>query len=639
MMARVALALLLWLGLAFPVFAEELIDRYISTITVNKDGSLDVVEDITVLSEQKTIRRGILRDFPTRYQVADGTSLSVGFEVLDVKHNGEETEWRLESVDNGVRIRIGRADRLLAAGYHTFSIRYKTTRQIGFFKDYDELYFNITGNGWTFPINDVFVSVTLPEGAVIKPAYVFTGPFGTDTGQASVRTAERNTYQANTTSLLARGHGLTVALAWQKGIVNPPSSSQSTVWWLKDNSGYGLLAGTLAAVLCYFGLAWNRVGRDPPKGNIIPLFKPPVGLGPAAARYIWRKSHDNQGFSAALVDLAVKGRVKIDDVENIYSLSKLENHGPELTKSEAALYDALPDGKLALENKNHRVVARAKDALQDHLETEYQGRVFVKNFGWFFLGALLSAAGLVASGLLIPGKEGETVLFAGIFAAVWWGVLLAVAYSALTRSRSSGFLSVVGLVFRLLFLVPFALAGLAVPLAAITASGTNPAMLAFLAMAVVLGVVNLVFYRLLPAPTVDGRKLLDQIEGFRMYLATAEEKRLDALHPPDKTPELFERYLPYAMALDCENEWNKKFTAVLTAAAAAGATAPVWYSSTRAGGWNLGGFASGLNSSLSSSISSASTPPGSTSGTGRRSGGGGGGFSGGGGGGGGGSGW
>src|SRR4029079_13719310 len=118
-----------------------------------------------------------------------------------------------------------------------------------------------------------------------------------------------------------------------------------------------------------------------------------------------------------------------------------------------------------------------------------------------------------------------------------------------------------------------------------------------------------------------------------MYLKTAEEDRLQVLNPPDKTPELFERFLPYALALDCENEWNAKFTAVLAAAAAAGATAPVWYSGSN---WDAGrttSFTDSLGSSLASSTAAASTAPGSSSGSG------GGGSSGGGGGGGGGGGW
>jgi uncharacterized membrane protein len=143
---------------------------------------------------------------------------------------------------------------------------------------------------------------------------------------------------------------------------------------------------------------------------------------------------------------------------------------------------------------------------------------------------------------------------------------------------------------------------------------------------------------LLRAPTVAGRKLLDQIEGFRMYLSTAEEERLKVLHPPEKTPELFEKYLPYALALDCENEWNAKFATVLAAAAAAGAaTAPIWYSGSHWDASRPGSFTTSLGSSLASSTAAASVAPGSRSyGGGGSSGGG---SSGGGGGGGGGGGW
>jgi uncharacterized membrane protein len=151
--------------------------------------------------------------------------------------------------------------------------------------------------------------------------------------------------------------------------------------------------------------------------------------------------------------------------------------------------------------------------------------------------------------------------------------------------------------------------------------------------AVLLGIVNLVFFHLLRAPTVPGRRLLDQLEGFRMYMTTAEEERLKILHPPEKTPELFERYLPYALALDCENEWNTKFAAVLAAAAVAGAAAPVWYSGRNWDWGRTGSFTDSLGSGLAASAASASTAPGSSSGSG------GGGSSGGGGGGGGGSGW
>lgn len=147
-------------------------------------------------------------------------------------------------------------------------------------------------------------------------------------------------------------------------------------------------------------------------------------------------------------------------------------------------------------------------------------------------------------------------------------------------------------------------------------------------------VINFLFYRLLKAPTLAGRRIIDQIEGFKMYLSVAEKDRLNILSPPEKTPELFEKYLPYALALDVEQVWAEQFAEVLQRAAQSGREyRPGWYSGRA---WSTSGptdFASSLGRSFSSAVSSSSTAPGSSSG------GGGGGSSGGGGGGGGGGGW
>jgi len=152
-------------------------------------------------------------------------------------------------------------------------------------------------------------------------------------------------------------------------------------------------------------------------------------------------------------------------------------------------------------------------------------------------------------------------------------------------------------------------------------------------MAIVLGV----FAKLLPAYSVEGRKLQDAIQGLRQYMSVAEKDELARMKAPPQTPQEFARLLPYAVALDVEETWADRFTAILGAAAVSAAVAS--YYSTDSGGGLFGG--SGLARSISgmdSTISSAATPPGSSSG-GSSGGGGGGGSSGGGGGGGGGSGW
>lgn len=127
---------------------------------------------------------------------------------------------------------------------------------------------------------------------------------------------------------------------------------------------------------------------------------------------------------------------------------------------------------------------------------------------------------------------------------------------------------------------------------------------------------------------------MDKIEGFRMYLSVAEKDRLNALNPPEETPQLFEKYLPYAIALGVEQKWAEKFSNILANASMSGqAYAPTWYYGPHWGSGNLTGFSSHLGTSFSHAIAAASSAPGSSSG------GGGGGFSGGGGGGGGGGGW
>ena len=130
----------------------------------------------------------------------------------------------------------------------------------------------------------------------------------------------------------------------------------------------------------------------------------------------------------------------------------------------------------------------------------------------------------------------------------------------------------------------------------------------------------------------------DEIDGFRLFLVTAEKDRLEALNPPNVTPAVFEKFLPYAIALDCENQWSKKFEAEAAAAgmardAGGNYYTPVWYSGGSFNNLGAAGFAGALGASMAAAAASAATAPGSSSGSG------GGGFSGGGGGGGGGGGW
>lgn len=159
------LALFVFLGAAFPAFAEEFIRSYHSVIEVAADGKLAVTETITARAEGRNIKRGIFRDFPLYALDANNRRTKVDFNVVSVERDGAPENWRTENIDGGIRIYTGSADRFLPTGEHIFQITYTTARQIRYFSDYDELTWNVTGNGWQFPMGEISATITLPQGA------------------------------------------------------------------------------------------------------------------------------------------------------------------------------------------------------------------------------------------------------------------------------------------------------------------------------------------------------------------------------------------------------------------------------------------------------------------------------------------
>ncbi len=285
-----------------------------SRIIVHADASMTVTETITVTSTGEEIKRGIIRDFPTRYRDRYGNAVRVGFEIVEIRRDGQPEPYHTEKVDNGVKIYLGQKDVLLQPGRHTYTITYKTDRQLGFFQDYDELYWNVTGTGWTFPIDKAKAVVELPPGAKILQYAAYTGPQGAQGQDFRVDYDRAGNIVFTSTTGLGRREGLTFAVAWPKGIVQAPSAREGAAYFLRDNAPlFSAILGFLA-LLAYYLKVWARVGRDPAKGTIIPLFNPPKGFSPAAVRYLMQMGFDAKTMAAAVLDMAVKGFLRIREV-------------------------------------------------------------------------------------------------------------------------------------------------------------------------------------------------------------------------------------------------------------------------------------------------------------------------------------
>ncbi|MBX2901023.1 MAG: DUF2207 domain-containing protein [Cyclobacteriaceae bacterium] len=532
------------------------------------------------------IQRGLERTFPTDYTNEHGLQTTVPFEVTGVTKNGQAENYKVVKYGNGYLVRIGSADVYLEDGLYEYELTYKTKFQLIFKQNKTELYWNVNGNGWIFTTDSVASTITFPAGAKIFEHACYTGVEGSTTRNCFGKIENDSTISFSSTQPLNSYEGLTVAAAIQPGIISAPSLADMSYNLAAANWQLTVVIFIVLIVFCINLFNWIKFGRDPRQGAIYPQFEPPQQLSPADAGFVYNQKYRPEQFSAALVDLAVKNAIRID------------------VKKEGNFF-----------KKNTYTFRKAKEASQV--------KSFAKNtYEW----NLESLYGINANGTYNPtleslsdslrkklkanlqadsaGNQRRRGFFALNEGAASWGFgawFIAFIFGIFVIAEASTYVPVITVV-AVLFL------GL---------------------------VSQIVFRRIMPAYTKQGRKLMDDLMGFRMYLATAEENRFDKLNPPEKNLELFERFLPYAIALNCQQAWSAKFESILKAAIANKTYQPAYYSGDMSDNLSFTSLSESFSSNLSSTIASSSSAPSDSSSSGSD----GGGSSGGGGGGGGGGGW
>lgn len=636
------LLMLLLLALFAPVAAHaaEYIAAYRSEISLDREGEVTVTEIITVNAEGRDIRRGIFRDFPLYMVDAKGRRQKVGFEVLTVTRDGRPEKWHTETISGGVRIYMGSADTLLERGLHTYELTYRTDRQIRFQDNFDEFYWNVTGNGWMFRIDQASAVVQLPEGVKALNTTFFTGPEGS-TAKDARRTGSETAPGFVTTRPLGPNEGLTIAIAVPKGSFDKPSSAQQRGWFLRDHINLLLGGGGLLLVSLYYILFWRRVGRDPEGGVMVPRWHPPEGLSPALVSYVDNKGFAGQGWealSASFIDLAVKGHVLLEDLKSSITVRRTPSKFPtDLPVGQAVLLNQVEaaGGRFVIDKDNGEAVQKVGKRFREAIEKEHRGRYYKANIAYVAGGVALSILFLII--LFVFGDfdpDLVAILVMPAFFGVFWGAMAIKIAKSLKYQR--GISARFGAVFGLAVLGFMGLSiagGFTVSFIDSIDNGQWPLFAAVGGITLV----NVVFFFLMGAPTPLGARLATEVEGLRTYLQLAEKDRMNMAGAPEMSPRHFETLLPYAVALGVEKPWSKTFETWL-ATAAAGAVAasyhPVWYSGENFGsfGESIGGF----SSSMASTIASTIPQPKSSSSSGFSSSGG---FSGGGGGGGGGGGW
>jgi uncharacterized membrane protein len=549
-------------ALAFRAGARTLtIQSFDVHVTVYPDSTIDVTEILDV--NFQGVWHGIYRNIPVEYTGSMGLNYTLFLEPQSITDaDGNALKYEISRRGRYKQFKIYVPDAVNTT--RTIVIRYRVLDALKFFADHDELYWNITGTEWDAPIANASAQIVLPAGVSGLHAEAFTGGYGERGQNASVKVAG-NEVQIQTQQPLGYHEGLTAVVGWDKGFVHPPGAWQKISMFLRSNWPF------FVPILAFFlmGWFWYTKGRDPRRNPITVQYEAPDKLSPAEVGTLVDNEVAMRDITATIVDLAVRGYLKIEQQDTSQAMGLVHHKNfifhrvrppqdwSSLKPHEQALLAALFDGGAS----DQVSLTDLQNSFYVHLPA-IRNRVFdgLLENDYYSRRPDTLHQGYFGAGLIIA--------FAGFFGA-----------GALSNALGISSLTTI-------------IAG------------------------VLTGIIVAGFGYLMSARTVAGERELEKVLGFEDFLGRVEKDQIERI---EKTPEMFEKYLPYAMALRVEKKWATAFQDIYR-------QPPQWYSGPFGGGFQTLFLINELNLMSMQTGSAMASSPRSAGGSGF----GGGGFSGGG---------
>ncbi|SPP64702.1 DUF2207 domain-containing protein [Nitrospira lenta] len=546
---RLGLLLFAWLLTGEHAGARSLvIEQFHADIQVLPSGDLVVTE--TIRPRFTGAWNGLKRDIPVEYRTPQGFNYTL---LLDLLSATDEHQAPLK-IDSG-RDRHYRSFKIWLPGAQdttkTLILTYRVANGLKYFEDHDELYWNVTGDEWDVPIESATASVSLPPNATGIKALAFSGAYGAREQQADIR-IEDSTIHYQMKRPLGFREGLTAVVGWDKGLVDEPGLLQRTHLFLRYNWPLALPVGVFVAMW----YLWYTRGRDPRLHPLIVSYEPPDRLTPAELGTLVDNSPDLRDITATLVDLAVRGYVRIEERQEPKLLglwSNTEYHLHRLQPPSA--WDGLKAHEISILRGIFPAGPHTDDPEETVTLSALANRFYARLDG--IKSSLFDQ--LVTRGYYVrrPDRVKQAYTIGGIVVTV---VIL--FGSAWLSGR-------IGLAFQ---------------------TGAAAGLLS--------GLIIVGFGRIMPARTLRGTRALEKVLGFEEFLSRVESDRMDRLV---KTPEMFEKFLPFAMALGVEKNWTNAFDGIYM-------QPPTWYQGANFAEFrprNLTGNLSQLSAAAGTAMTSA----------------------------------
>lgn len=534
-------------------------------------GTLEVTEIITVRAAGGRIKRGIFRTLPNVWDRADGKRFALEYAITGVLRDGKKEPYRERKSGENLFIYIGDKDVVLSPGIYRYTITYTVRNHFSRFPDWDEMYWNVTGNQWEFPIDKVKFRLLFrdapgaaPRAMPMRSLDLYTGKLDAK-GKNARRLPDGS---IETTARLGIKEGLTIAWTWPRdllaGAPDPREYSPLKIFFLPNAKTAVLWLAPLLIAL-YFCVAGLKT-RPGPMPEVIPLFRAPENLSPGMLRYVVKRKYDTTAFAADLLRLVSMGAAALGKGTKHPILRKgsgerYARHTALQAEDQAAAARLFSLGDSVSLSESGRTQLRAARVILEKRCTGEKKALLLSVVRSRVFGGLLLLLGPVLALVLFCSGGVLFLTFALFFAFVWVGFLLFFVSSILVDV--TGVLSFVARLPLLLFTLPFfgaigAFAFFLGPemLRLGMPDGFGGAMVASFGLWIT-GCL------LLPRRTAEGLRRLAIARGLQMYLGTAERDRFAELYPPAESVQHFEELLPYAVALDKGKTWADRFKSFL----------------------------------------------------------------------------
>ncbi|HEV2299020.1 MAG TPA: DUF2207 domain-containing protein [Candidatus Acidoferrales bacterium] len=511
---RAIIFLVAVLAAAWPATARQLtIHSFDVQIDIHPDSTIEVTEILEVKFDGSW--NGIYRTIPVEYRTAEGFNYTLFLEPEGVTDdNGNPLKYEVSQQHGYKRLKIYVPNAVNAT--RTVVIRYRALNALRYFADHDELYWNITGNEWEAPIENATARIELPGGVTGLHATSFSGGFGSRGQDAEVK-VEGNVVQVRMQRPLFYHEGLTAVVGWDTGFTHEPGAFAKAILFMRSNWPFFIPIG----VFFLMGWLWYTRGRDPRRNPITVQYEPPEGMTPGEVGTLVDNEAAMRDITATIVDLAVRGLLTIEqkDKDQLLGILHHKEYVFHRTKAATEWLNLKPHEQLLL------------GALFDGGVGDSVSLSQLQNHFYVHLPAIRNRIfdGLMSDGFYLhrPDKLKQGFIGAGVvigFLSVWAAGLLSAAtgVSSLTTILSGIFTG-----------------------------------------AIIAG-----FGFFMSARTVSGERALERVLGFEDFLGRVEKDQIERL---EKTPAMFEKFLPYAMALRVEKKWVSAFQGIYT-------QPPQWYS-------------------------------------------------------------